>query len=119
MKGLFSAGLAAMALLAVTSTAPAQNRAPSSLSCGMAYSVGAEDGSLLLLNHGEFRLVILGPGAEIRDGKGRSMALADIRLGDAIEYWPEGRSGDVVASKIAVNSRARADCAAPAVLGSR
>ena len=119
MKSFVSAGLAAMALLAVTSTAAAQNRAQGSLSCGMAYSVAAEDGSLLLLNLGEFRLVMVSPGAEIRDGKGRSMALADIRAGDSIEYWPESRNGDVVANRITVNSRARADCATPAVLGSR
>jgi len=119
MKSLLSMGLAAMVLLAVTSTARAQNRAENSLSCGMAYSVGAEDGSLLLLNHGEFRLVIVGPATKIHDGKGRAMTLADVRLGDAVEYWPEARGGDVVASKIAVNVRGRSDCAAPAVLGRR
>jgi hypothetical protein len=119
MKSFLRAGLGAMALLAVTSTAPAQNRAQGSLSCGMAYSVGAEDGSLLLLNHGEFRLVVVGPATKIHDGTGRSMTLADIRQGDAVEYWPEGRGGDVVASRISVNSHGRADCAAPAVLGRR
>lgn len=119
MKSLLGLGLGTIGLLAAASTLGAETQAQSSFPCGTAYSVGAEEGSLLILKQGEFRLLTVGRGAVIRDGKGRPMALSDIRPGDSIEYWPESRKRDFVANTISVNSRPAAECAVPTVVGRR
>ncbi|HEX9442738.1 MAG TPA: hypothetical protein VGA73_01390 [Candidatus Binatia bacterium] len=103
-------GLAAMALLALT--APAAAAKKTGVACGTAYSVG--DASLLLQHHGKFNLVDIGADAAILDGRGRPLALAEIRPGDWIEYRSE--DGAVI-KKISVNAEHPVDCAKPQVLG--
>lgn len=119
MKKLLSAGLATVALLAVSSTVVAGKKATAALSCGTTYSVGAEDGSILLQHQGKFSLISVGPGATISNGKGHSLTIEDIRPGDWIEYWSEPSAGKMVIRKISVNSSGHANCTAPTVLGKR
>ncbi|MGH7767157.1 MAG: hypothetical protein ACREQP_06855 [Candidatus Binatia bacterium] len=117
MKRLLSAGLVTAMLLAGSSTALAGKKA-TSLSCGTTYSVGPEDGSLLLQHHGKFSLLHVGYSAVIRDGKGQHLTLEDIRPGDWIEYWTDPVARTMV-RKISVNSGGHANCSAPTVLGKR
>lgn len=119
MKKLLSAGLATVALLAVSSTVLAGKKATAALYCGTTYSVGPEDGSLLLQHRGKFSLISVGPGATISNGKVHSLTLEEIRPGDWIEYWSEPSGGKTVIRKISVNSGGHANCSAPTVLGKR
>ncbi|HEY3304592.1 MAG TPA: hypothetical protein VGL70_13760 [Candidatus Binatia bacterium] len=119
MKKLLSAGLVTAMLLAGSSTVLAGKKATASLYCGTTYSVGAEDGSLLIQHHGKFSLITVGSGAEISNGKGQALTLEDIRPGDWIEYWSEQSAGKTIIRKIAVNAGGHANCSAPTVLGKR
>jgi hypothetical protein len=114
MKKLFGLGLVTFTLLAAIAPATAGKKTDS-FACGTAYAVGAEDGNLLVQHRGKFSLVTVGSDAAIRDGKGRSLTLGDIRPGDWIEYWPEG--GKAITRKISVNAQHPVDCSAPQVLG--
>jgi hypothetical protein len=115
---LISAGLVTAMLLAGSSTVLA-GKATTSLSCGTTYSVGAEDGSLLLQYHGKFSLISVSADAVIHNGKGQTLTLEDIRPGDWIEYWSEQSAGKTVIRKISVNSSGHANCSPPTVLGKR
>jgi hypothetical protein len=119
MKKLLNARLVTVTLLAVSFPVMAGKKTTSSLSCGTTYSVGPEDGSLLLQHHRKFSLISVGSGAAIRDGKGQTLTLEDIRPGDWIEYWSEQSAGKTVIRKISVNVGGHANCSAPTVLGKR
>ena len=118
MKNSLALGWVALILWAAAPPAVAQENAVS-MSCGTAYSVGPEDGTLLLQHHGEFLLVNVGSDAMIRNGKGKLLALADVRPGDWIEYWSDAAKiiTQVTTRKISVNRPGAADCSAPQVLG--
>jgi hypothetical protein len=116
MKNLIGLTILALVLAALPVTVTAE-KGGVSFACGTTYSVGPEDGSLLLQYHGKFSLINVGSATSIQDGKGRVITLGDIRPGDWIEYWSEPKAGSPVTRKIAVNAHANAECAAPAVLG--
>lgn len=119
MKKLIRVALVSMALSALASPASARTKANASLSCGTTYSVAAEDGSLLLQNHGKFSLINVAPAAAIHDGKGHALTLGDIRAGDWIQYWTELSAGKTIIRKISVNAGERAGCSSAAVFGLR
>jgi len=118
MKKLLSLGFAAAMLLAGAAPVLAGKKATASISCGTTYSVGAEEGSLLLQNHGKFLLIHVGYSAVIRDNKGQPLTLEDIRPGDWIEYSTDP-SARALVREISVNSGGHANCSAPTVLGKR
>jgi len=118
MKKLLSAGLIAAMLLAGSSAALAEKKATASLSCGTTYSVGSEDGSLLLQHNGKFSLIHVGYSAIIENGKGQRLTLEDIRPGDWIEFWTDPVARTMV-WKVSVNSGRHANCSAPVVLGKK
>jgi hypothetical protein len=116
MKNSLALGWVALILWAAVTSAVAQKKpAATSMFCGTAYSVGSEDGTLLLQHHGEFLLVDVGSDAKIRNGKGKLLALEDIRPGDWIEYWSDAGKimTQVTAREISVNRAGAADCSAP------
>ena len=112
----FLGAVIAMALLAGSAPATAGQKVAASVSCGTTYSVGAEDGSLLLQRNGKFSMIHVGYGAIIRDGKDQPLTLEDIRPGDWIAYWTDPTVRTLV-RKIAVNSDAPGICPATTVLG--
>jgi hypothetical protein len=114
MKSLLVRGVIGLALLVANAPVAAEKRT-ATFACGTAYSVGADEGNLLVQHRGKFSLVTVGSDAAIHDGKGRALTLADIRPGDWIEYWPEG--SNTITRKISVNAQHPVDCSQPQVLG--
>jgi hypothetical protein len=103
--------LVAVTVLLALPTSVAAGKKAESVACGVAYSVDGA-GSLLLQNHGKFSVIELGSDTVIQDSHGRSVALAEIRRGDWIEYRsePDGR-------KIFVNSSDSTSCSKPQIFG--
>lgn len=69
---------------------------------GVALGVGSEEGMLLLKRADAFPVIVVGYGTVIRDSRGRTLQLNDVRLGDRVEYVVEKWAGMSLARYVRV-----------------
>ena len=101
MRRIVSAALLTLGVLSAMPANPARSEAARPKTA-TAMAVTWEDGTLLLRDAEGFPLVVIGPGARIRNAKGAPIALRDIRSGDRVEYRIERWGGMSLATGVRV-----------------
>ena len=107
MRYAFVAILVALTVAPVIPAAMAQDGMDRLPESGLVIAVGGEEGSLLLQNGNDVRLLVVDSTTVIRDSHGTPLPLTGIRPGERVDYRAESWAGMSIARAIRVDGGPR------------